>query len=77
MLVLHLLPPLYRVFTIVYLKQPMFTGLIMLQLVSCVVNGICNAISNDKQFVIIVIIIIIIIINAINIFSIAISSHIV
>jgi hypothetical protein len=48
----------------------------MLQLVSCTVNGICNAISNDKQFVIIIIIIIIII-HAINIFSIAISSHIV
>ena len=46
----------------------------MLQLVSCTVNGTWNGISSDKE--IIIIIIIIIIINAINIFSIAKSSHI-
>jgi hypothetical protein len=76
MLLLHLLPPLYSVFTIVYLKQTMFTGHIMLQLVSCTVIGTYNAIYKDKKFIIIIIIIIIII-NAFNIFSIAKSSHIV
>jgi hypothetical protein len=74
MLLLHLLPPLYRVFTIVCLKQTMFTGHIMLQPVSCTVNGTCNAISSNKRFIIIVIIINI---NSINISSIAKSSHIV